>query len=194
MKTDASSSRGTCGDGHPVDVLTQEHRTIVAVLEAIEHEVRHLRDGRTIDEPFWRRALEFLEHFADRCHHEKEEQLLFVELERAGVPAADGPTACMRAEHEVGRRGRAAMSSALGAADARSLAAAAAAYVELLREHIGKEDDVLFPMAKSVLDPAAVERLRAGFAKLERDELGDGAHARYERLARELGGRTAAAP
>lgn len=174
------------GVGHPVDELTREHQTILLVLGAMERELRPLHDGAPIRRAFWGSALEFLEHYADRCHHGKEEQLLFLELERAGLPAEHGPTACMRQEHELGRNGRRRMVAAVQDGNGVALAHAAGGYVELLREHIGKEDQVLFPMAKSVLDQAAIERLRRGFITVEQRDLGVGSHELYEQLAREL--------
>ncbi|HEX5051494.1 MAG TPA: hemerythrin domain-containing protein [Planctomycetota bacterium] len=175
-----------CGSTHPVEVLSQEHQTIVAVLDAMARELGSLRQGGAVRRPFWPSVLEFLEHYADRCHHAKEEHQLFVELERAGLPAAHGPTACMRSEHEMGRQLRRQMADALRAADARALADAASSFETLLREHIEKEDQVLFPLAKSMLDEAAVQRLRAGFARVEHEDIGDGAHGRFEQLARQL--------
>jgi len=174
------------GIAHPVDELSREHQTILMVLGAMERELRPLQDGAPIRRTFWGSVLEFLEHYADRCHHGKEEQLLFVELERAGVPAEHGPTACMRKEHELGRSGRRQMVEAVQDGSGAALARAAGGYVELLREHVEKEDQVLFPMAKSVLDQAAVERLRSGFAAVEQRDLGVGSHELYEQLAREL--------
>jgi len=175
-----------CGRAHPVDVLSQEHQTILSVLGAMDVELQQLHGGAAIRAAFWQSALDFLEHYADRCHHGKEEQLLFVELERCGLPPEHGPTACMRSEHEQGRQGRMQMVHALKAGDGKALAHAAGGYVTLLREHIGKEDHVLFPMARSMLDHDAVQRLRAGFERVEHVDMGDGAHLRYEELARRL--------
>lgn len=175
-----------CGSIHPVDVLSQEHQTILTVLAAAEKEMRALQQGGAVRTPFWSGVLEFLEHYADRCHHAKEENLLFVELEQAGLPASHGPTVCMRAEHVAGRGMRARMVAGLQAADGVALARAAGEYVVLLREHIEKEDHVLFPLAKSVLQKTAVDRIRRGFERVENDDLGQGAHCRYEELARNL--------
>ena len=175
-----------CGRAHPVDVLSQEHQTILSVLGAMDAELQQLHRGAAIRTPFWTSALDFLEHYADRCHHGKEEQLLFAELERCGLPAEHGPTACMRSEHEQGRLGLRQMAQALLAGDAKALARASGGYVTLLREHIDKEDRVLFPMARMMLDHEAVQRLRAGFERVEHVDMGEGAHLRYEQLARRL--------
>jgi len=188
-KATADSALGSPDAGaatHPVDVLSREHQTILVVLGVMDAEQHRLVDGALVRRPFWAAVLEFLEHYADRCHHGKEEQLLFVELERAGLPAEHGPTACMRKEHEIGRQSRQAMVAAVREGDGAALATAAGGYVELLREHIAKEDQVLFPMAKSVLDQAAVARLRRGFARVDHHDLGAGSHGKYEELARGL--------
>ena len=174
-----------CGD-HPIDQLHREHAVIVRVLDAIGREVAAMRAGGSLSYGFWLRTLEFLDHYADRCHHGKEEELLFVELERAGMGHGHGPLACLRAEHEVGRAGRAQMLGALRGNDRDGLGHVATAYAEQLRQHIDKEDHVLFPLALELLDDAAIARLRAGFAAHER-ALGEDTHARCQQLAHELG-------
>lgn len=49
------------------------------------------------------RIVQFFQVFADKCHHGKEENLLFPELERSGSPKERGPIAVMLAEHEQGQ-------------------------------------------------------------------------------------------
>jgi hemerythrin-like domain-containing protein len=183
------------GSQHPVDVLSAEHRTILAVLDRVASEVRRLEDDAAPDKAFWSPVLDFLENYADRCHHGKEEQVLFAEMERAGLPREGGPTACMRFEHAEGRDRRREMADALAAGNAGALAIAASGYLDLLFEHIHKEEQVLFPLAKSMLDGPGVERVRRGFASLEEHDMGKGTHARYESLAATLarGGQEAAA-
>lgn len=46
---------------------------------------------------------EFLKVFADKCHHAKEEDVLFPEMEKAGVLRKGGPIGVMLAEHAQGR-------------------------------------------------------------------------------------------
>ena len=72
-------------------------------------------------------------------------------------------------------------SSAAGrfASDAR-------AFVELLREHIAKEDEVLFPMADQMLPAAVQEELLRGFEHAERHEMGEGTREKFVALADRL--------
>jgi hypothetical protein len=83
--------------GHPIDDLAAEHRLVLDVLAAAEREVERLAAGTRFDAVFWPAYADWLANFADHCHHEKEERVLFEELERAGFrreAAADAAAAC----------------------------------------------------------------------------------------------------
>ena len=71
-------------------------------------------------------------------------------------------------------------------ADATALFAAAAEdYIRHLRNHIIKEDDILFPMAGRILSPADLAHLEKQFAQVDHD-LGLDHLKRLEEFAREL--------
>lgn len=187
MNHDKSHSCGcACGRAHPVDVLSEEHRTILGVLAAAEREVERVEAGRPLRLSFWHGYLDFMEHYADRCHHGKEEDVLFAELEQNGLPRDMGPTHCMRTEHDTMRAGRRRLTELLTGDDLPAICRAARSGIDMLREHIEKEDHVLFPMAKSMLPHDAVQRVREGFARVEHVDMGEGAHCRYEALAKTL--------
>lgn len=169
----------------PMEILSQEHRIIERVLEGTE---RMLNEGR-IDADFIGKALDFFRNFADECHHRKEEDVLFPELEAAGIPRQGGPIGCMLQEHERGRSlvrtiGAQLEAAAGGDADAIELLRTAAYdYITLLREHISKEDNVLFVMAGHSLDAAKQASISARFATSACDSH---KHERYLALADEL--------
>lgn len=172
----------------PTDVLKAEHRVIERVLGALER----MSEDERIDRDLWLKAIDFLRNFADGCHHAKEEDALFPRLEHAGVPRAGGPVGCMLDEHARGRTLIARMLSGLDAAAtgdgaaARALREAAAAYIALLREHIWKEDNILFAMADRVLDAGEQDALRKEFDRTESAEANAGRHERYVQVAEEL--------
>jgi len=101
----------------------------------------------------------------------------------------------MLEEHEIGRAAIRAMDAAL--ADAArgergreaAFANAAREYVELLRQHIAKEDNILFPMAESVLRDEDRAELLASFETVEHDDLGPGTHEEMLALANALSDR-----
>ena len=173
----------------PTGILMDEHRVIEQVLDCLDAMAgRCAREGR-LDAEAATQAIDFFRAFADRCHHAKEEDLLFPLMESRGFRPDAGPTAVMRAEHVQGRSLVAAMEAAVpgaaagGAADLESWQRAARHYSALLREHIQKEDHCLFPMAERGLLPADMAELERRFDAVERVEIGPGVHERYLRLA-----------
>jgi hemerythrin-like domain-containing protein len=172
------------------EVLKAEHRVIETVLDALEKLAKTVESSSLAD---WEKAIDFARNFADKCHHLKEEKLLFPALEERGIPREGGPIGMMLAEHEEGRGYVRAMAAALESAakDAQAgravLRNKAAAYVRLLRAHIIKEDEVLFQMADAVLSAEDQKTLLREFEEHELREMGSGVHEKYLKFAHELG-------
>jgi hemerythrin-like domain-containing protein len=136
--------------------------------------------------------LEIFRMFADRCHHGKEEDLLFPLLEKKGVPRDGGPIGVMLHEHDVGRsfvrqmldagEGYAGGDKEAGA----RWAIAVRGYIPLLRQHIQKENDILFVMAENVLTAEEQVDLARKFEKAEVEKMGAGTHERLHAVMDEL--------
>jgi hemerythrin-like domain-containing protein len=100
----------------------------------------------------------------------------------------------MLMEHEEGRSYVRAMFAAISLIEAKNEAAkenllsTAQAYCRLLREHIQKEDEILFRMADEVISADEQKKLSAAFAQHEAEEMGPGAHEKYLKIAAELEG------
>ncbi|TAM54904.1 MAG: hemerythrin [Acidobacteria bacterium] len=179
----------------PTETLKHEHTIVLMVLEGAEREAAAIKSGAAVNGEKVELMVEFFKNFVDRCHHAKEEKHLFPALAAKGLPPESGPVAVMLHEHEQGRAAVRAIAAALPGARAgepkaaRELADALLGYAELLRGHIFKEDNVLFPMADQVLPAQEQARLAGAFDEVEREEIGPGVHERYHRLAHELAGR-----
>jgi hemerythrin-like domain-containing protein len=167
----------------PVEILMNEHRHIERMLDCLEAMTITFLTERRIDAELAREAVAFLQGYADRCHHGKEEAQLFPALEAHGLAADIGPTAVMRYEHEQGRTRIKEMAEAIAAGEQNNeeaparFARAARTYLGLLREHIQKEDHCLFPMVGEVLDTQAMQDLQKHFARFECEEVDAGARA-----------------
>lgn len=148
--------------------LREEHRHILAVAEALDALLAEANAGRWNVEAF-ADCVTFIRLFADACHHGKEEDLLFPELEKAGMPRDRGPIAVMLYEHQQGRTYARYMAESLDGArggDEKARATlrnAAAGYVNLIRGHIMKEDNVLFAMADQAVRGAACESMCSAY-------------------------------
>ena len=181
---------GHCGP--PTQVLMEEHTLILQALDALEQKLSQVERGAPADPAYFEKAVEFLRTFADKCHHGKEEHLLFKTLvEEIGMPRHGGPIAVMLSEHELGRsliRVIADGAAALGKSPdaAKRIIESGRAYIQLLRGHIDKENTILFPMADQFMGPEHQERLAAEFERFEAEETGAGVHEASLKLLEEL--------
>jgi len=170
------------------EILMDEHRVIERVLDAFERMLTH----GVIDRTFTLKALDFFRQFADGCHHHKEEEQLFPAMVQAGTPVEGGPIDCMLHEHDVGRALLRTIAESLDDAVAGKPAAfaavrnAAASYIEMLRLHIQKEDNILFVVAEQMLSNQTKQELLAAFERTEHAPGNEGKHERYLHLAKEL--------
>jgi hemerythrin-like domain-containing protein len=177
---------------YATEILTSEHTIIEQVLDCLEKLVERGESSRSYYWPTADQILDFLRHFADGCHHAKEEQQLFPALEQRGLSPQFGPTGVMRHEHEQGRELIAAMSECVHAGlrgdnrKTRKFAAHAKAYIELLRQHIHKENHCLFPMADRILSNDDQRLLIGAFDDVEHAPEMVGRHEHYLELANEL--------
>ena len=115
--------------------------------------------------------LGFLKTFADRCHHGKEEKVLFPKLMQAGIPMNGGPLGVMLYEHDQGRQLLREMEVALADRQPADFELYANRYAQLLEDHLAKEDNILFGKAEDVLtseDEALLERFNVDRERTER--------------------------
>lgn len=176
----------------PTKILMAEHEAIKTMLRVLENLASRLEAAEKVDPAHLQMALDFITGFADRCHHAKEENLLFPAMEAAGIPREGGPIGVMLTEHEEGRRHVRAIKEAAdrlakGEAKAASeFARHARGYASLLSDHIFKEDNILYAMADARLSPADQEKLREEFQRVEEEIVGRGEHARFESILEDL--------
>jgi len=138
------------------------------------------------------KIVDFLKTFADKCHHGKEEKVLFPALVAAGIPEENGPVGVMLYEHGIGRgfikeieHGIKRFKSGISDSD-DLIAGAMLKYVDLLRNHIVKENKYLFPTADKVLSAPKQDKISAQFEKIEEEVIGHGIHEKYHELLKEM--------
>lgn len=137
--------------------LVHEHRLILRMLAVLEKKAELTARGEYRNYRFYLDAVDFIRNYADRFHHAKEEDVLFEALVENGMPRENSPVAAMLMEHDHGRAFvkamEAAATEALAGKPGRDgvIAENALGYLALLREHIGKEDDILYPLAERVI-------------------------------------------
>lgn len=170
-----------------IEDLEHEHEAILFALRILDSMARQAAAGSAVDRADLTAFVGFLQEFADRCHHGKEEGLLFPALAAAGVAEQGGPLGALLHEHVEGRRWIAQMQASTEPTfDAARFSAAARGYGELLRAHIRKENEVLFPLAERLLSAAQLEALFEGFEEHEATVIGAGRHEQLHQLLKSL--------
>lgn len=167
--------------------LKHEHEAILFSLGILEKIAGAARSGDEWDIKDSRELVGFLKEFADTCHHGKEEGILFPAMEKAGIQGEGGPIGVMLHEHTLGRERIRGMNAALeGRGDRQAFALEAFGYIELLRQHIEKENTVLFPMGEKALSPEILEGLSTRFEDHEERVIGHGRHEELHAMLAEF--------
>jgi len=184
-----TSQRGSIS---PTENLKEEHRVIERMLRILNTACERLENGEEVSPEIFKKAIGFIRTFADRCHHDKEEDNLFPAIERHGFSRQGGPTGIMMREHDQGRAHVRALAEAVekyerGDKSAKqAMIENARGYAMLLAQHIPKEDEILYPMADKVLGPNEQKELLEKFEEIERERIGEGKHHEYLRLVTSL--------
>ncbi len=173
-------------------ILSSEHRVIEVVIDCMVKMTDKALAESKLDGQSAREAVDFIRTFADQCHHGKEEDILFVEMVAKGMPSDSGPIGVMLSEHVMGRNFVKGMSENIDAAAAgdesavKAFAENAKGYAALLRAHIKKEDDILYPMAEQTFNEDEQKKMLESFHHVEKDHMGEGTHEKYLKLAKSL--------
>lgn len=129
-----------------LEELSADHKKILEKLKDLERNI----EGATVNKKGVQGFLDFTENFTEP-HHQKEEKVLFPALEKKGIPREGGPIGMMLFEHETKRGYVKELEKAFKENKEDKMRENAKAGISLLREHINKEENVLYPCAKDVL-------------------------------------------
>ena len=175
-----------------LEVLKNEHRVIEKALKILEKAINKLKKNDEVSLKIFDDLIDFIKFFADKCHHGKEENVLFPTLEAKGIPREGGPIGVMLAEHEEGREYVKALSEFIqqyrsgDKTVVNGIITNALNYINLLSQHIQKEDNILYPMGENFLNEDDHKELMEKFEKIEEERIGPGKHEEYIKLIEKL--------
>ncbi len=150
--------------GKTLKALYDEHQVILKVIEAVLKECKK----PILDPIFFKKAIDFIKNYADKLHHAKEEDILFNEFDRIACESGlCNPVQQMLHEHDLGREFVRGMVAGLKEENKVKIIKNAQGYAELLKEHIGKEDDILYPMAEEALNETTKKKMLVKFKKVD---------------------------
>ena len=179
----------------PIEQLLEEHKVILAQVDQMQQAAEQLENG---GEASVAAALPVFSRFGEMTrtrldlHRRKEDDVLFPVIEEA-FDGLEAPTGPMREQHkeihaqgavfrqtlqelnEVQHPAIEAGSEELrnlveNGGSAGALRRVALYLADLLHDHFRKEEQMLFPMARQVLEREQWDRVQAGFERLEAEE------------------------
>ncbi len=179
----------------PTKDLRRDHDVILKVVSAMDMLRGILKAKDSIDDNMLsiiKDTVDFAKNFTDRCHHGKEESVLFPALNDVGMPKDEGPIAVMLREHKQGREIIERIEASLegykdGNASMNDIIQGIEEYVMLMQHHIFKENNILFNIADMMLTSKG-EEINHAYHRIE-DEVMQGRHEHYEHIADELASR-----
>ncbi|MBU1099094.1 MAG: hemerythrin domain-containing protein [Bacteroidetes bacterium] len=175
-----------------VEIMMDEHRVIEKALKSLEKAANKIEAGEDVRTEFFLEAAEFIQEYADGCHHSKEENIFFGIMLSSGYSKDEDPLKTMYTEHNMGRhfiRGMKMATEEVIAGDKtrnKNISANAKNYVVLLRFHIKREDNEVFPDAINDLSDETISDIEKAFEEEYNKELENGLHTKYAALAEKL--------
>lgn len=158
LKDELETMTGSLEAGHVIDTLVKEHKKILHFLDELEKTNQEIQKLESYDPN--NEAFKKLTHIAEHLigaepHHQREEQVLFPEVEKRGVT---GPTKIMVLEHEDLRRYKhdieklAKNVQGMDFTEFKNrLGGASKMLIMTLRDHIFKENNILYPTALDMI-------------------------------------------
>ena len=140
------------------NLLMQEHKTILRGLNVLDHMAALVEQGQPVETKDVETILSFLRAFADDHHQAQEESALFPELRRTS--AVNEPAVRqMLLEHDRERSLVEGLEDSLRTKKGTEFVQFAIRLTELIRDHIRKEDNILFDIVDRSLSAEQDEQV-----------------------------------
>lgn len=149
------------------DILREEHENIRKFTDELEIMAIDLMENNNISIDDYVKAIDFIRTYADKTHHQKEEQILFkAMLETKDEMANNLINHGMIVEHNLARLYVWELENAIKQYQEKpsvqlklSIVTNTMSYVYLLRRHIDKENNAVYPYGQRLLSKEVIDKL-----------------------------------
>jgi hemerythrin-like domain-containing protein len=173
------------------EILIDEHKDIIELLNIMSKIARNIKSNDVFYTSDVEDIIDFLKFFIDRNHHGKEE-ILFPTIISPEIKEENESLNEILYEHTLARNYLKDIYSCVenckigNAFSGELLADSLTNYVVLIKEHIQKEEKVIFPMAEEVLSSAKQNEIYGQFERLESKLLTKDFRDHYHKLLENL--------
>ncbi len=164
--------------------LLEEHIIIVRAVNLLTSYANKMENGKGMAPEFFEKIFDVLTNFVDKCHHGKEEEVLFPLIKETSVKDADTVSLLLE-EHENGRAFVRAMREAVNKKDSTGTIQNIRGYTMLLIQHIKKEN-LIFPTWISPLSDRTKKEMLDKFDRIETAAIGPKKRQEYFKTIEEI--------
>lgn len=161
-----------------INLMVEEHKNIKLMLKIVRKVAFNIMNGGQVNFDEFDKIIDFIRNYADKHHHKKEEDYLFNKMvEEIGPTAEKVVNQGMLVEHDWGRLFIRRLDEALkdlkeGKEEAKlDIVANAVGYNNLLKDHIHKEDNVIYNFARRQLKAETLEKINEECESFEKETI-----------------------
>lgn len=162
-----------------INILMEEHKNILKLTQKLEKYCAVIIENDFVDIEKFKFMVEFARIYGDKLHHQKEEDILFKEMEDTLGPTAHKLIRSgMFVEHDLGRLYVSNINNAIIDIENNGVTTQAKlniignsiAYKDLLIRHIDKEDDAVYQFALSNLSEDSKDKVEILSSEFDSNE------------------------
>ncbi len=171
--------------------LISEHKDIIELLGIMSKISKNILSNDVFYTNDVEDILDFLKHFIEKSHHRKED-IFYPILSKTEMPNDREELSVMLYEHALARNflkdiNNCVVNCKIGNSFSQELLAESMMkYVFLIKNHIKKEEKIIFPMANKVLTQEEQTEINKQFEKIEESIIHHDLHEHYHRLLEKL--------
>jgi hemerythrin-like domain-containing protein len=168
--------------------IQSDHVAMSIILDAMENRAHEIHKTGTVDYFRIGQILDFLHNYTDNLHYAKEERILFPAVMDITKPWITKTISNLVHEHALAREyiveiDRLLLACLAGNTEAlQDLASVMLKYVELEKNHIKVEDEVVMPLFKKLLDSNTMQGFKFEFKELPHKKIDHLKYLEYYRL------------
>lgn len=150
-----------------IEILRHEHDEIVKFIEELRQKCIKFMEYNEVNLEELKEAVTFIRTYADARHHQKEEKILFKAMtEQLGTVAVNLIQHGMLVEHDLARLHVMELEKAVNAYEKEptkenklDIISNAMGYYYLLKRHVDKENEVVYPYGEKNLSAEVMKQL-----------------------------------
>lgn len=174
----------------PTEDLMFEHKAITLMLSVMSNISASIKDKKVFYTNDVEKIVDFLSVYVDKCHRNKEESVFYPALLLSKNPFKN--IGLIINEHKIGKGYLdeimcCVVSCKLGSSfSCERIADCMINYVELIQNHIQKEENEYFPLANKALTEEAQSEMSKQFKLINDEFVGMDIHTRYDELLKSM--------